>query len=126
MTTAGVSPATSSFSRPGFRPEVELAREAGLELGVTGAIRVDPSLRTSDPAIFAVGDCIEVPHLVTGEPTWVPMGSTAVKEGRVAAVNACGGRDEFPGVVGSTVLKIFDLTVARTGLGEKAGARGGV
>ena len=77
----------------GFRPEVGLARAAGLELGASGAIRVDSSLRSSDPDIFAVGDCIEVPHLVTGKPTWVPMGSTAVKQGRVAAVNVCGGRD---------------------------------
>ena len=107
----------------GFRPEVELARRAGLEIGETGALRVDPTLRTSDPSILAVGDCIEVPHLVTGRPTWVPMGSTAVKEGRVAAINACGGREEFPGIVGSTVLRIFDMTVARTGLGEDA-ARG--
>lgn len=109
----------------GFRPEVALAGRAGLELGETGAIRVDRTLRTSDPSILAVGDCIEVPHLVTGRPTWVPMGSTSVKEGRVAAVNACGGDEEFPGIVGSTVLKIFDLTVARTGLGEAAARQEG-
>ncbi len=109
----------------GFRPEVTLAERAGLEIGATGAIRVDPTLRTSDPAILAVGDCIEVPHLVTGLPTWVPMGSTAVKEGRVAAVNACGGDEEFPGIVGSTVLKIFELTIARTGLGEQAAREAG-
>ncbi len=103
----------------GVRPNVELARGAGLELGVTGAIRTDEQLRTSDPRIFAIGDCAESRHLVTGKPAWVPMGSTAVKQGRVAAINICGGEESFPGVVGSTVIKIFDYTVARTGLDEK-------
>jgi NADPH-dependent 2,4-dienoyl-CoA reductase/sulfur reductase-like enzyme/rhodanese-related sulfurtransferase len=109
----------------GFRPEVGLARRAGLAIGDTGAIRTDDRLRTSDPRILAVGDCIETRHLVTGEPTWVPMGSTAVKQGRIAAINACGGEETFPGVVGSTVLKIFGMTVARTGLGEDAARQAG-
>lgn len=102
----------------GFEPEVRLAVDAGLELGSTGAIRVDETLRTSDPSILAIGDCAEKTNLVTGKPAWIPMGSTALKEGRVAALNICGRHECFPGIVGSTVIKIFDLTVAKTGLGE--------
>ncbi len=109
----------------GFVPEVELARRAGLELGPTGAIRTDRCLRSSDAAILAVGDCAETRHLVTGEAAWIPMGSTAVKQGRIAAVNACGGAEEFPGVVGSTVIRVFDFTVARAGLGEDDARRAG-
>ncbi len=102
----------------GVKPNVELAVDAGLELGVTGAVKIDKTLRTSDPEIFAIGDCAENHHLVTDSPAWIPMGSTAVKEGRVAAINACGGEETFPGIVGSTVIKIFDYTIARTGLDE--------
>ncbi len=102
----------------GFEPEVRLAVEAGLELGPTGAIRVDETLVTSDPSILAIGDCAEKTNLVTGQPVWIPMGSTALKEGRVAALNICGRQERFPGIVGSTVIKIFDLTVAKAGFGE--------
>ncbi len=102
----------------GVRPNVKLAREAGLELGVTGAIRVNERMESSDPDILAVGDCVECKNLVTGDPGYFPLGSTANKQGRIAAINACGGRDTFPGVVGSTVCKVFDFTVARTGLTE--------
>ncbi len=102
----------------GFEPEVRLAVDAGLELGPTGAIQVDDTLVTSDPSILAIGDCAEKTNLVTGQPAWIPMGSTALKEGRVAALNICGRQERFPGIVGSTVIKIFDLTVAKAGLGE--------
>ncbi|WP_178095762.1 FAD/NAD(P)-binding oxidoreductase, partial [Pseudomonas sp. Kh7] len=88
----------------------------GLEIGRTGAIKVDDHLRTSDPRIFAVGDCAENVDLVTGEPAYVPLGSTANKHGRVAAVNICGGDDTYPGILGSAVCKVFDFCVGRTGL----------
>lgn len=103
----------------GVRPNADLAREAGLELGPTGGIKVDPSMRTSDPAIYAAGDCTEDRHLVTGKPVFLSNGANANKKGRVAA-NAIAGRpDQFPGIVGSAVCKVFDLAVARTGLSER-------
>jgi NADPH-dependent 2,4-dienoyl-CoA reductase/sulfur reductase-like enzyme/rhodanese-related sulfurtransferase len=106
----------------GVRPNVTLAREAGLDIGPTGAVKVDEHMQTSDPDIYGAGDCVETVDLVTGRPCYVPLGSTANKQGRVAAVNVCDGNESFPGVLGSTVCKVFDHCVARTGLTE-AGAR---
>jgi len=116
----GSLPADMVILAVGVRPNVKLAREAGLEIGPTGAIAVDPRMRTSDPDIYAAGDCVESMDLVTGRPCYVPLGSTANKQGRVAAVNLCGGQDTFPGVLGSTVCKVFDFCVGRTGLTETA------
>ena len=82
-------------------------------------------MRTSDPDVYAVGDCAETVDLVTGKPCYVPMGSTANKQGRVAANNLCGANDEFPGVVGSAVCRVFDFCVARTGLTELAARQQG-
>jgi rhodanese-related sulfurtransferase len=109
----------------GVKPNVELARRAGLQIGPTGAIQVNTGMRTSDPDIYAVGDCAESADLVTGKPCYMPMGSTANKHGRVAAVNICGGQDEFQGVLGSTVCRVFDFCVARTGLTEVAARQHG-
>lgn len=117
-TTAGLLPADLVIMAVGVRPNVGLARAAGLEIGETGAIRVDDHLATSDPDIFAVGDCVETRHLITGRPAYVPLGSTANKQGRVAAVNACGGNDTFPGILGTSICKVFDIGVARSGLSE--------
>jgi NADPH-dependent 2,4-dienoyl-CoA reductase/sulfur reductase-like enzyme/rhodanese-related sulfurtransferase len=102
----------------GVRPNSRLAREAGLELSERGAVMVDRRMQTSDPSIYAVGDCAENHHLVTQGPAWTPMGSTALKQGRTAAINICGGEEEFPGIVGSIVIRLFDYTVAKTGLRE--------
>jgi NADPH-dependent 2,4-dienoyl-CoA reductase/sulfur reductase-like enzyme/rhodanese-related sulfurtransferase len=110
----------------GIAPCVDLAARAGIELGPTGAIAVDGALRTSDPAIFAAGDCAQSTLLVTGEPAWVPMGSTAIKHGRVAGINVAGGSETFPGVVGTMILKAFDLTIARTGLSEREARERGI
>ena len=109
----------------GVRPNVKLARDAGLEIGSTGAIKVNEHMRTSDAAIYAAGDCVETVDLVTGHPCYIPLGSTANKQGRVAAVNVCGGNDSFPGVLGSMVCKVFDHCVARTGLTEVGAAEAG-
>ncbi|MBT4815470.1 MAG: FAD-dependent oxidoreductase [Lentisphaerae bacterium] len=107
----------------GVRPNVELAVKAGLDISKeTGAIEVDDHLCTSDPDIYAAGDCVGCRDLITGQPCYVPLGSTANKQGRVAAVNVCGGDEAFPGVLGTTVCKVFDYCVGRTGLTE-AGAR---
>ena len=120
LTTQGRLPADLAILAIGVRPNVELARAAGLKIGVTGALQVDDMLRTSDPDIYAAGDCVESRDLVTGKPCFVPLGSTANKQGRVAAINICGGADRFPGVLGSTVCRVFDYCVARTGLTEAA------
>lgn len=119
-TDQGTLPADLVIMGIGVRPNVNLARRAGLEIGQTGALRVDEHMRTSDPDIYAAGDCAETTHLLTGRPCYVPLGSTATKQGRVAAVNLCGGEDTFPGVVGTTLCKVFDYCVARTGLTESA------
>jgi len=102
----------------GVRPEVSLAQKAGLEIGSTRAIKVDNRLLTSDPDIYAAGDCVENIDILTGRPCYVPLGSTANKQGRVAAINICGGNETFPGVLGTTVCRVFEYCVARTGLTE--------
>jgi len=102
----------------GVRPEVGLAIEAGLEIGPTGAIAVDSSMRTDDPAIFAAGDCAEATDLVSGRKVYVPLGSTANKQGRVAANTIAGRKEDFPGILGSLIVRVFDLNVGRTGLSE--------
>lgn len=118
--STGELPADLVLVATGVRPEVDLARAAGLEIGPTGAIRVDEHLRTSDPDIYAAGDCAEKRHAVTGKPAWVALGSTANKEGRVAGSNAVlGDMETAPAVAGSMVMGFFGFTVARTGVTEK-------
>ncbi len=118
-TRSGVYAADMVILATGVKPNTKLAEDAGLEIGSTQAIAVDSSLRTSDPDIFAAGDCAQTIHRLTGRPCWFPLGSTANKQGRVAAVNICGGNDTFPGVAGSIICKVFDYCVARTGLAEQ-------
>jgi len=125
LTSRGRLPADLVVLGIGVKPNVDLARSAGLQIGPTGALQVDTGMRSSDPDIYAAGDCAESTDLVTGKPCYVPMGSTANKQGRVAAINICGGRDEFPGVLGSTVCRVFDFCVARTGLTEAAARQQG-
>jgi NADPH-dependent 2,4-dienoyl-CoA reductase/sulfur reductase-like enzyme/rhodanese-related sulfurtransferase len=120
ITSQGRLPADLVVLGIGVRPNADLARAAGLQVGVTSGVKVNDSLQTSDPDIYAVGDCAESMDLVTGKPCYVPMGSTANKQGRVAAINICGGQDRFPGILGSAVCKVFDFCVARTGLTEAA------
>lgn len=110
------TPADLVLLATGIVPRTELARGAGLALGPTGAIAVDNRLQTSQAAIYAAGDCVETRHIVTGKPTYVPLGTTANKQGRVAGENAAGGYATFPGIVGTAVTKVFELEVARTGL----------
>jgi NADPH-dependent 2,4-dienoyl-CoA reductase/sulfur reductase-like enzyme/rhodanese-related sulfurtransferase len=120
LTSQGRLPADLVILGIGVRPNVELARSAELQIGPTGGIKVDEGMRTSDTDIYAAGDCVESTDLVSGKPCYVPMGSTANKHGRVAAINICGGQDRFPGVLGSAVCRVFDFCVARTGLTEAA------
>ncbi|HTS65929.1 MAG TPA: FAD-dependent oxidoreductase [Candidatus Acidoferrales bacterium] len=99
----------------GFKPNVELAADAGIQLGRTGAIRTDDRMETNLRGVFAAGDCAEVTHLVTGRPTWIPLGTTANKTGRVAGAAAAGARDRFPGIVGTSIVSIFGMAFATTG-----------
>ncbi len=110
----------------GVVPESELAKAAGLELGMKGSIKVDSHMRTSDPDIYAVGDAVEVVNPVTGKPALVPLAGPANKQGRIAANNICGIDSEYKGTQGSTVIKVFDMTAAVTGLNEKAAKAAGV
>jgi NADPH-dependent 2,4-dienoyl-CoA reductase/sulfur reductase-like enzyme len=111
----------------GVRPRVKLAEEAGIVLGAGGAIAVNEYLETSAAGIFAAGDCAETTNLVSGRRTYVPLGTTANKQGRVAGENVAGGRARFVGIVGTSVVKVFNLEVGRTGLShqqaEEAGYR---
>jgi len=100
----------------GVRPNVALAKEAGIRIGPTGALAVDAELRTSVPDVYAAGDCAEALQLVTGEATWVPLGTTANKQGKIAGANATGAHERFAGIVGTAAFKIFELEVGRTGL----------
>jgi NADPH-dependent 2,4-dienoyl-CoA reductase/sulfur reductase-like enzyme/rhodanese-related sulfurtransferase len=102
----------------GVRPNVNLARDAGIEIGTTGGIAVNEYLQTSDPDIYAGGDCIENIHRITGRKVLAPLGSTANKHGRVIGTNITGGSDTFPGVMGTAAVKVFDCNVARVGLNE--------
>ncbi len=104
----------------GVRPEGTFAREAGLEMGVRGTIRVDEHMRTSDPSIYAVGDAIEVADFVTGARTFVPLASPANRQGRIAADNLCGIPSAYKGTQGTAILKAFEMTVAVTGANERA------
>jgi NADPH-dependent 2,4-dienoyl-CoA reductase/sulfur reductase-like enzyme len=109
----------------GLKPSVELAAEAGVELGRTGAIRADERMETNLHGVYAAGDCAESTHLVTGRPTWIPLGTTANKMGRVAGANAAGRRERFPGVVGTAVVRVCGLGVGVTGLSESQARREG-
>jgi NADPH-dependent 2,4-dienoyl-CoA reductase/sulfur reductase-like enzyme/rhodanese-related sulfurtransferase len=107
----------------GVRPETRLAKEAGLELGATGGIKVDDQMRTSQPGIFAVGDAVEVRHFVSGEPALIPLAGPANRQGRIAAEVILGRDSHYRATQGTAVCKVFDLTFAMTGLGETALAR---
>jgi NADPH-dependent 2,4-dienoyl-CoA reductase/sulfur reductase-like enzyme/rhodanese-related sulfurtransferase len=102
----------------GVRPNTKLAKEAGLEIGKTGGIAVNEYLETSDPHIYAGGDCVENVDLMTGKKSFVPLGSTANKHGRVIANNIMGYKEKFKGVLGTGVVKVFDYNVGKTGVTE--------
>jgi NADPH-dependent 2,4-dienoyl-CoA reductase/sulfur reductase-like enzyme len=101
----------------GVRPQTSLLTGAGAARLPDGSLTVDSSMRTSLPDVFAAGDCVALTHLVLGRPAWVPLGPAANKTGRVAGTVAAGGAASFGGVVGTAVVKVFGLEVARTGLG---------
>ncbi len=110
----------------GVRPQVALAQAAGVRLGATGAIAVDAAQRTSIADIFAAGDCAEAFHRVLDEPAYLPLGTTANKQGKIAGANAAGGAEQFGGIVGTAGFKVFSVEVARTGVGAADISRRGL
>ncbi len=109
----------------GVRPELALARKAGLAIGERGGLQVDEFLRTSDPRIWAAGDMIEIVHKVSGRKVRVPLAGPANRQGRIAASNALGMSLRYAGALGSSVVKLFDATAASTGLTEEAAREAG-
>ena len=107
----------------GVRPESKIARDAGLTVTQRGAIVVGDDMRTNDPDIFAVGDAVQVTDFITQEPALIPLAGPANKQGRIAADNICGGDSHYTGTQGSAILKVFDMTVATTGINEKTAKR---
>ena len=103
----------------GVRPEVKLAKEAGLEIGSRAGIKVNEHLQTSDPDIYAIGDAVEVRDFVLGNAALIPLAGPANKQGRMAADNICGRKRTYAGTQGTAILKVFDLTAAMTGASEK-------
>jgi len=109
----------------GVKPNVELAKNAGIELGVTGAIKVNSKMQTSIEDIYTCGDCAESYSLITGKSVYRPLGSTANKTGRIAGDQITGGTLEFRGILGTGIFKVLDMTVAQTGLSEKEAIKEG-
>jgi NADPH-dependent 2,4-dienoyl-CoA reductase/sulfur reductase-like enzyme len=109
----------------GVRPDTDLAVAAGVETGVRGALRVDRQMRTNLPDVLAAGDCVETWHRLLQQPTYLPLGTTAHKQGRIAGETAVGGTAEFAGSLGTQVVKVFELAVARTGLRDPDAAAAG-
>ncbi len=125
VTSDGEVPAQLVLMSVGIRPNVELARHAGLLIGPSGGIHVNEYMQTSDPSIYAAGDCAEKSCFARGTPCFLPLGSVANKEGRVAGSNAVGHAERFPGVAGTTALKVFDWNLGRAGLSvQQAGELG--
>ncbi|MBE5760182.1 MAG: CoA-disulfide reductase [Clostridiales bacterium] len=110
----------------GVTPDTKLAREAGLALGLKGSILVNEKMETSKKDIYAVGDAVQVRHLVTGEDALISLAGPANKQGRIAADNICGLNSSYQGSLGSSVLKIFGLTAAMTGINEETAKKAGI
>ena len=110
----------------GVTPESTLAKKAGLALGIKGSILVNDRMETSDPHIYAVGDAVQVKHFVTGADSLIPLAGPANKQGRIAADNICGGDSRYLGSQGSSVIKVFDMTAATTGINEGSAKKAGL
>jgi NADPH-dependent 2,4-dienoyl-CoA reductase/sulfur reductase-like enzyme len=109
----------------GVRPDVDLGVAAGMTTGIRGAISVTRRMETSLPDVYAAGDCVETWHRVLERPAYLPLGTTAHKQGRVAGENAVGGDRVFAGSLGTQVVKVFELAIARTGLRDHEAIAGG-
>lgn len=118
-------PADMVVLATGTRPVTDLAAKAGIRLGKADAIAVDEHLQSSVTGIYAAGDCAETFHRVSNAADWIPLGTTANKMGLIAGANAAGHRERFPGVVGTSIVRVCGLTVATTGLSLKAARQNG-
>ncbi len=103
----------------GVGPNIDIAKDAGIAIGKTGAIKIDSRMQTNVRDIYAAGDCTEQINMITNKPVWVPLGSTANKQGRIAAINMTGGDAEFKGILGSSITKAFEYSMAKTGINAK-------
>lgn len=110
----------------GVTPDSHLAAEAGIKLGIKGSIAVNDRMETSVPDIYAVGDAVEVEHRITGAKSLISLAGPANRQGRIAANNICGGDSRYPGSLGSSVIKLFDMTAACTGINEKTARQAGI
>ena len=110
----------------GVAPDSRLAAQAGLKTGVRGSILVNDRMETSVPDVYAAGDAVQVTHLISGQETLISLAGPANRQGRIAADNICGRDSRYPGSLGSSVLRVFDLTAASTGLNETAAAQAGI
>ena len=110
----------------GVTPDTHLAKDAGLELGIKGSIVVNDRMETSAPDIFAAGDAVQVKHYVTGQEALISLSGPANKQGRIIADNICGGDSRYPGSQGSSVIKVFDMTAATTGINETNARKAGL
>jgi NADPH-dependent 2,4-dienoyl-CoA reductase/sulfur reductase-like enzyme len=124
-TDAGAIPADLVLVGLGVRPNVGLAREAGLRIGEAGGIVVDERLRTSLPGVWAAGDCVESRHRVSGRSVVIALGTHANRQGRAAGTDIAGGEAAFEGVLGTAITRFGDLEIGRTGLGEREAADAG-
>jgi NADPH-dependent 2,4-dienoyl-CoA reductase/sulfur reductase-like enzyme len=125
-TDAGPIPADLVVLGLGVRPNVALARDAGITIGPSGAIATDDHMATSAPGVWAAGDCAESFHRVSRRPASIALGTHANKQGRVVGINLSGGDAAFPGVIGTAVTKVSDLEIGRTGLNEREAAAAGL
>ena len=126
LTNRGTIEADMAVIALGVVPDTALAKETGLELGQKGSIVTDSHMRTSDRDIYAAGDAVEVRHFVTGAKTLIALAGPANKQGRIAADNICDGNSEYRGSQGSSVVKVFSLTAAATGINEKTARAAGL
>ncbi|MTI94777.1 MAG: pyridine nucleotide-disulfide oxidoreductase [Firmicutes bacterium] len=118
-TNQGTVPCDLAIIAVGVAPNSELARDAGIELGVRGAIRVNRRMETNLPDIYAAGDCAVAWHELYQDNTYIPLGTTANKQGRIAGENVVGGQAEFAGIVGTGIVKVMELGIGRTGLSNR-------
>jgi NADPH-dependent 2,4-dienoyl-CoA reductase/sulfur reductase-like enzyme len=126
VTEKGEYPCDLAVLAVGVRPNSDLAKTAGIALGYNNAVAVDRRMRTNIPDILAAGDCAETYHRLWRKNVYLPLGTTANRQGRLAGENACGGQAEFTGVLGTSVAKIFSLACATTGFTEQEAARAGL
>ena len=125
ITSKGEYRADAVIIATGVKPSVEFAKQLGCKIGETGAIWTDKKMQTSVENVYAVGDCAETVHLITGKRVWVPLATYANKMGYVAGVNIAGQELEFPGILGTQYTKFFDLEIGMTGLTEKIATKEG-